>query len=347
MVAAGSFWTGSTEHGLTEGFRSEGWVVQEVDKEHFFPRGVTRIEQVFQRIVVAKRAAHYEAAVLAACRHLRPDVLFTVKGAHLSRRTFETARELGIRTVCFWPDRDFEYRSLDVTALLESDLFVTTKSFQMAWLAERGMAGRSAFVPHGYDPDAHLPVWRKLSEGDYTADIRYIGNYSPAKQYWLEGLDHGLPEANLRLVGNRWGEELPWATASRLVEAPKYLAAEYALAIQTARINVAVHAGKGANGWEDLVSTRTFEIPACGGFMLHIDNDEVREYYEVGTEIDVFSGIDDLVDKCRFYLNHENTRRRMAERARDRCVPAYSYHSRARDILDALAVCGAVRGLGA
>ena len=32
--------------------------------------------------------------------------------------------------------------------------------------------------------------------------------------------------------------------------------------------------------WKDLVSTRTFEIPACKGFMLHVDNSEVREFFE-------------------------------------------------------------------
>ncbi|KUJ76305.1 hypothetical protein AVO45_13475 [Ruegeria marisrubri] len=239
---------------------------------------------------------------------------------------------MDIKTVCFWPDRDFDHSGVDLEGLLASDLFITSKSFQMPWLAERGLAARSAFVAHGYDPDAHMPILRNVTENDYTADIRYIGNHSPAKQCWVEGLNGALPDVNLRVIGNRWSSNLPRPLSQRLVEAASYHAANYALAIQTARINIAVHWGKAPNGWEDHVSTRTFEIPACGGFMLHIDNDEVRQYYDVGTEIDVFSDVDELADKCRYYLKHDETRRRMARKAHERCVPAYSYHSRALEI---------------
>lgn len=337
MVFAGSFRTGSTENGLAGGFRSEGWVVQEIDKDLLLPRGGTLVERALARVASGRRSVQYEATVLGACRRLRPEVLFTVKGAYLSRQVFEAVRALGIRVVCYWPDYHFDYKGVDFAGVLaSSDLFITSKSFQMPWLAENGMGERSTFVAHGYDPDAHVPVLQKVCERDYTSDIRYVGSHSPEKQLWIEGLHQAVPEAKLRLVGNNWNKALSRPLASQLVEASQYVAAEYALAIQTARINVAVHMGKARNGWEDRVSTRTFEIPACGGFMLHVDNEEVRSYFDVGTEIDVFSNVQELADKCRFYLEHDETRRKMAVRAQERCVPAYSYHARAREVLGAL-----------
>lgn len=333
MVFPGCFWNGSTEHGLAGGFREAGWIVHEIDMEKEFGRSITLAERAFSTFLKKNRMTRYQKTVLSACHHLQPDLLFIVKGSYLSKKTFHAVRDMGIRIVCFWPDYDFEHPGIDVTELLKSDCFVTTKSFHIPWLLERVPGERACFVPHGYDPNAHAPILKHVAETDYSADIRYIGNHSAYKQQWIEGLHHALPSVNLRITGHRWSKNLSKRVVNRLVEAEEYVAADYALAIQTARINVAVHFGKGQNGWEDRVSTRTFEIPACGGFMLHIDNDEVREYYDVGKEIDVFSDIEELADKCRYYLKNDGVRRRMVQKAHERCVPTYSYYQRAKEVL--------------
>lgn len=85
-------------------------------------------------------------------------------------------------------------------------------------------------------------------------------------------------------------------------------------------------------GWQDLTSARTFEIPACKGFMLHIDNEEVRGLFTPGEEIDVFNDVDELCAKIESYLAHDEEREAMIEPAYRRCVPAYSYDERARVI---------------
>jgi spore maturation protein CgeB len=107
----------------------------------------------------------------------------------------------------------------------------------------------------------------------------------------------------------------------------------YAQLVSAAKINLAIHMGTAdGSGWQDLVSTRSFELPACKGFMLHVDNEEIRQLYDVGQEIDVFSSADDLCEKIRFYLDNDSIRLQMVEKAYHRCVPAYSYDQRARGI---------------
>ena len=174
-------------------------------------------------------------------------------------------------------------------------------------------------------------------EADYRADVLHAGNHSASKQRWIEGAVDAVPEATFHLVGNRWRENAAGRPLARCSALGERVAVSYAEAIQMARINIAVHMGPTASGWEDLVSTRTFEIPACGGFMLHIDNDEVREFFKPGVEIDVFSTPEELADKIRFYLTRPELRMQMIERAHARCVPAYGYAARAREIADILA----------
>src|SRR5262249_17411330 len=109
--------------------------------------------------------------------------------------------------------------------------------------------------------------------------------------------------------------------------------------LQTARINLAFHFGpSGSNGWQDLVSTRTFEIPACKGFMLHIDNKEVRDLFEPGKEIDVFETATELCEKITHYLGNNKLCREMVERSYVRAVPAYSYDARAKRMIELIGI---------
>jgi spore maturation protein CgeB len=90
--------------------------------------------------------------------------------------------------------------------------------------------------------------------------------------------------------------------------------------------------------WEDLVSTRTFEIPAAKCFMLHIDNEEVRDLFNPGSEIDVFSSGEQLSNQIDFYLARPDLRAKLIERAYRRCVPAYSYDARAQQMIGLMGI---------
>lgn len=103
--------------------------------------------------------------------------------------------------------------------------------------------------------------------------------------------------------------------------------------IQSSRVNVAIHLGPAPDGSRDKVSTRTFEIPACKGFMLHEDNAEIRSLFEPGTEIDVFDTPEALYAKVEHYLARPDRRAEMIERAYRRAVPAYSYYERAEELM--------------
>ncbi|HEY0321711.1 MAG TPA: glycosyltransferase [Pyrinomonadaceae bacterium] len=52
------------------------------------------------------------------------------------------------------------------------------------------------------------------------------------------------------------------------------------------------------------VRLRDFEAPMCRTCYLTGASDEIEEFYEVGKEIDTYSGAEELVDKTKFYLAH-------------------------------------------
>ena len=66
---------------------------------------------------------------------------------------------------------------------------------------------------------------------------------------------------------------------------------------------------KGASSG-DLITARTFHIPACGGFMLHERTAEVREFFDEGRECAMFEGAAEMVAKVGYYLDHPTSARR-------------------------------------
>ncbi len=331
MVFAGEFWSGASGAGLSHGFRALGWAVQEIDYGNYGARSGRHLAmKVANRLTRPMANIAYRTALIDACEVQRPKILLTIKGSAIDSDLLQKVKRLGAKTVMYYPDVHFDHPGVSQGSFKDYDLFVTTKTFQMEQLEQRLGRGAVAYVPHGYSDMVHQPILGSLSDGDYFAEALHIGNYSSYKQAWLEALIRLRPELDLHIAGSPvWRAKVARSALQPAAIHGERMGVAYAMSIQSAKINIAVHFGPTSYGWQDNVSTRTFEIPACKGFMLHIDNDEVREFFEPGRDIDVFSSPEELSDKVEFYLARPDLRATMIEHAYERCVPAYGYGARA------------------
>jgi hypothetical protein len=329
MVFATEFWFGSTGAGLASGFRADGWAVHEIDIRAFFTAGETVAHRVAAQLMRSSMARAYNAAILTAVEQLQPQAFVTVKGVHIDPDTLDQIRRMGIVTINYYPDFHFDHPGFELATLPLYSLVLTTKSFQVRFLEELVGAQRVTFLHHGYSDLVFFPRVMAVDEQDYLADVTYVGNHSRTKENWLSSIVHRLPNVRLRIVGSRW-EHTRDAALKRCAIGHVLAGDFHVCAVEHSRINIAVHGDRHEQeGWQDLVSTRTFEIPACKGFMLHVDNSEVRELFAPGQEIDVFASEDELIEKIVYYLGRPQLRREMIERAYRRCVPTYGYNARA------------------
>lgn len=85
-----------------------------------------------------------------------------------------------------------------------------------------------------------------------------------------------------------------------------------------------------------MIKGRNFEVPACGGFVLSGNADNLRDYYEPNKEIVIFESLSDLVEKCNYYLENESERKKIAQAGLERTLREHTYEHRIKDIFTQL-----------
>lgn len=84
------------------------------------------------------------------------------------------------------------------------------------------------------------------------------------------------------------------------------------------------------------VNVRTFEIAAAGAFQLATHKPDVKDLFLEGEEIITFNSIEDLKEKVKFYIDKEDLRNEIAQKARIRVLAEHTYEKRLKKIIDDL-----------
>jgi spore maturation protein CgeB len=81
------------------------------------------------------------------------------------------------------------------------------------------------------------------------------------------------------------------------------------------------------------LSQRVFDICACGGFLMCNYQEELPELFEPGEEVEVFSSKEELLDKTAWYLEHEDERKKIAERGLERVLKEHTWDTRIASLI--------------
>lgn len=337
-VIVGPFATAAKVVHIADAFRSQGWDVVEVEtNRHLSSPEPRRLHRLVDRFAPRSKIQGLASAIDDEVARTNANVVLFAKAAGATARLLERLDRRGCRTICWYPDRDFEHPFVDAGSLPLFDLMLTTKSYQLDYLVGLRGSRPTIQVDHGYCPGVHRRLDPAIPPHDRPFDLVFIGNHSAYKQGWIEAILAKLPPLNVAIAGNRWSRIA--ANGSTIFRSGGPLTGDLmSRTINHARICLALHHGPGGpQGWSDTISARSFETPACGTFMLHIDNPDIRRLFEVGEEIDVFASPVEAAEKISHYLANPDQREAMAERAWRRATDHYGYQHRGRDIA-ALAV---------
>lgn len=97
------------------------------------------------------------------------------------------------------------------------------------------------------------------------------------------------------------------------------------------RVNLNIHIDLARN---EAANMRLFEATGVGAFLLTDDKPNLRNYFEPGRELETFRSTDEMVEKIRYYLDHESERRAIAKRGQDKCLTHFSREKSAAHLDD-------------
>jgi hypothetical protein len=287
-----------------------------------------RISQRFLQGVVVSYVSHQ---FITTAHAFQPDLILVVGGNLISAAAVQIIRQQ-IRTTLFHFHGEDFFNPLNTTKTLRAaalfyDHLFTTKSFNLPELAEIGLT-QVSLIPHGYRPNCHYPVPVKpAAHHRYGSDLAFVGTWERERASTLAQLQ----EFDLRIWGNVWPKASKDLGLRQAIQNQAVYCQEMSRVFNASKICLAFL--RKAN--RDQHTSRTFEIPACGGFQLSERTDEVLSFFEEGKEIECFASISELKDKAHYYLKHETQRQRIARAGLSRVRRSpYSYQDRLQTILE-------------
>lgn len=82
------------------------------------------------------------------------------------------------------------------------------------------------------------------------------------------------------------------------------------------------------------IPLRAFEIMGAGGFLLTNFQPDFDDCFVAGEDYVYYESINDLIEKCEYYLDNNEERKAIAENGLNRIIENHTYVHRAREILD-------------
>jgi spore maturation protein CgeB len=276
--------------------------------------------KINQHIVQKNTKTKYDIILIEKCLILKPKTIKQIRCINKD-----------VKLILYILD-DFKNKGNQSRYFLDSiplyDLIVTTKNYNVEEYYTL-MAKKVKYIKNAYSIDHHtIPINSSLySKYTFKSDITFIGTYEKERADFLVKI------ANLgyKIIVYGWSNKGKKSIKhDNIINMEKHIySEEYANVIYHSKINL--NFLRKSN--RDNETTRTVEIPACGGFMLSERTIEQIEMFEEGKEAEYFDGLSELINKIEYYLTNEEERLSIAYNGYLKCRKAdYSYENQLKSI---------------
>jgi len=254
------------------------------------------------------------------------DILFIEKGLSIKPSTLVQAKKLqpALKIISYTLDdmmnsnnASFNFRK----SVKLYDMLFTNKKYNVAELKNIG-AKNVYYFTNAYSQHVHRPII--VTEAEqliYGYDVSFIGSYEYERVEKIRFLaDNGI---RIKVWGWGKGKKKSNMDHPNIIMTGKYVYEdEYAKVVCSTKVNLCFLRKEN----RDTETTRSIEIPACRGFMLAERTKEHLDLFEEGSEASYFSSKEEMLEKIKYYLKHDEERTRIALNAYKRCIKSrYDY----------------------
>jgi len=341
VLLYGESWRGTMAYSVKLALEENGYSVDTVDPSVYqFHAGlIGKVDSIMDRVFFRKIAYAINAHMQELLRTRKYTIVVIIKGLHVWPETITLSRKLCGRAVNWNHDEFFNplrgaghiWSPYIEQAFKEYEVIITPRRHLAESYLAKG-ARRVEYLPFACDPEIHQP--RVPSAQDvvlYSSEIIFVGNWSPLRQNVFSKLIDSQP---LTIWGASW-----WRSGWKFSTSPncrlKGIIPQDRMSLLLACSKIALNMYTRENS--DRYTIRNFEIPAARVFQLAERTVEATGFFEEDSEAVYFSTAEELIDKCRFYLAHDEARRKIAEAGYRRFISSgYTYRDRVRDLIGRL-----------
>ncbi|MDU1687536.1 MAG: glycosyltransferase, partial [Clostridium perfringens] len=262
------------------------------------------------------------------------DIIWIDKGVTIKSRTLKKIRKFNpeAKIVSYSPDNmalrhNQSQNYLNCIPLY--DYHITTKSYIIDDMKKLG-AKNIMFVCKSYESKFHYP--REITNDDLLrlgCDVGFVGAWEKERMESILYLTrNGI---KVRVFGNKKWKMCENDNPNLIIEDHGLFDEDYSKSFRCFKISLCFLRKMNF----DQQTARTMEIPASGGFMLGERTKEHMMLFEEGKEAEFFDSNEELLEKCRYYLEYEEERKKIIEGGLRRCKESgYSNVETIRKILN-------------
>jgi spore maturation protein CgeB len=298
--------------------RSLGHDVVSFDLSPWTTGGNRVFRSLAHRVTFGPHVWEMNRALIAHSRSIGPvNLVWMDKGHWIYPETLDAIREQTRgRLLHYTPDAQFfANRSRYFQRCVPLyDWVVTTKPFELEKYEKSG-AREILFALQGFDPRFMSYRQGPKDAACCASDVCFVGHCQPHYAACLRAASEVT--GRLRVWGRRWPEY-----AKRNEWALPYVCGNGAWGEDYLRALASTKIALGLLGKHipETTTTRSFEIPAMGIFLLAERTDDHLALFEEGKEAEFFGDDEELKDKLRFYLANHEARKTIAAAGRERCL---------------------------
>ena len=308
------------------------------DSDPYFaqPLKLQWLNRIDHRLHIAPRYRKSNCDLLRFCEKIKPEIIWIDKGFWVWPSTLKVLREHGAFLVHHNTDSlnpvrwhvKLAYRLMRRTLPLY-DLYFTTNLRDYRSLSVKAKP-HTELTHIGYDHTRfdNSPIPPSIKE-QWNNELLFVGHYEPRTGAGIMALiDQGVP---VKVYGKGWNRAKGCDRLRDHVNIRKLNDEEYLYALKSTKIGLCFVSELNGNQ----TAGRSFEIPACGTFLLAMRTRQHMECYVEGKEAEFFGSHQELVQKARYYLEHDDHRKEIARRGHQRCITSdYSWARYMRDDWD-------------
>ncbi len=304
------------------------------DTHSYIPRNlVGRLEQ---RLLLGPHIGKVNRMVAERVQEMRPDAVLFYQGHHYTAKTIAQVARISFASGLHNDDPfgrpDLrEYRLL-INALPAYDGYHVNRRRNVAEAGACGVKRVCYLKLVYYLPWLHYPCSLSSEEAElWGSDVVYAGHMEPDLR--IDCLTRVVRNGiKCRIFGGEtgWNSTLPSDVYQKVRPIPNVRGADYRKALCASKIGACFF-----SKWNrDQYTNRSWEIPACGVFLLSERTPAMQEFYCEGKEAEFFESPEEFVDKAQFYLRNDEKRKRIAAAGYARVVASGNdIYSRARQWL--------------